>query len=386
MSQSVGSVCAADPIDREQEELEELVSSIDRSRKRNLSHGLLRGDQVADRLLDQESSASPCFKKQKPVAGMALTKADLHACIDRQTAKLSTRLDSVDESISTLRSDLTIVNRNVKTNAEKIEAQGQAIKSNLDKISGLEGDIKRLRDNPLPRVPPPSYPEVQRAEPINDDAYFKARRSLRIWPVEGEVRETLWLNSGNFIAGNLGLNIGESLIEDVYRPEVPSGPGAKREVVIVFKQTQSRDSVMGASAKLAPFIDGAGRPTAGIRLEIPASLRQQFGLLFRYGQALRARHGAGFRRHIKFDDLDKALFLNVKLPGDEAWSKVTADVARRGLRSRETIRSNELERRLDVNGPLSLDRPRAASSSLPMQLGSPTRPTPWTGRRSSAAE
>ena len=43
-----------------EEELQELVKSIERSRKRNLSVGLLRGDQVVDRQELQEKSASPC--------------------------------------------------------------------------------------------------------------------------------------------------------------------------------------------------------------------------------------------------------------------------------------------------------------------------------------
>lgn len=84
------------------------------------------------------------------------------------------------------------------------------------------------------------------------------------------------------------------------------------------------------------------------------------------------------------------LFLNVKLPNDATWSKVTEDVARRGLRAREMSRNGELEKRLDINGPMSeLPRPRAASESdQPMQVSVPAgRPIPsWTGRRNSSTE
>ena len=43
----------------------ELSDSIDRSRKRHLEPGLLRGDQALDRLRTQEASASPVLKKPK---------------------------------------------------------------------------------------------------------------------------------------------------------------------------------------------------------------------------------------------------------------------------------------------------------------------------------
>lgn len=42
-----------------------LAASVEKSRKRHLSPGLLRGDRIADLLVDQEASASPSFKKTK---------------------------------------------------------------------------------------------------------------------------------------------------------------------------------------------------------------------------------------------------------------------------------------------------------------------------------
>ena len=385
MSSPVGK--KSDTAEIDSEDLHELVRSLDKSRKRNLSEGLVRGDLVADRLVVQESSASPCFKKSKPASGMALTKADLYACIDRQTTKLTTRIDSVDESISVLRSDLTIVNRNVKSNAEKIENQAAAIKANLDRICGLETDVRRMRDAPAPPPAPRAVPGPAHAPQVNEEEYLLARRSLRLWPVDGQDEE-MWRLTGEFIASKLCLQVTEDKIEDVYRPSMKSGPGVLNEVVVVFVLASTRDMVMGASAKLAPYVDGSGKPTAGIRIQVPSALKSHFGVLFRYGQVLRTRHGIGFRRHIKFNDIDRALFLNVKLPGDETWSRVSYEVARRGLRARETLRDNDLERRLDVNGPSAAGRPRASSeSSVPMLLDQPAPTTaPWTGRRSSARE
>ena len=84
---------------------------------------------------------------------------------------------------------------------------------------------------------------------------------------------------------------------------------------------------MLSSTNLATCTDHEGKPTAGIRLEIPDELADSFCLLSRFGTRLRARHGPGTKRHIKFDDYSGSLYSNVKLPGDESWTRVTVPMA-----------------------------------------------------------
>lgn len=138
---------------------------------------------------------------------------------------------------------------------------------------------------------------------------------------------------------------------------------------------------MGAASKLSSFIDVNGKATAGMRMEVPSRLQQSFRVLFKYGQNLRARHGQGTRRHVKFCDLERNLFLNIKLPGDEGWSKVSLEVAMRGMRARETMSNGQLERRLDITGPFtSQPRPRASSTAGPSGPPPPTQASAWTRR------
>ena len=154
--------------------------------------------------------------------------------------------------------------------------------------------------------------------------------------------------------------------------------GGRSEVLVRFKDTVTRDLVMGAAAKLANFMDTEGRATAGMRMEVPVRLQQSFRVLFKYGQNLRARNGIGTRRHVKFCDIGRTLYLNVKLPRDERWSRVSLDVAMRGMRARETLDDGQLERRMDITGPLSTQqRPRAISTLGPPP---PTQASAWTRR------
>ena len=199
----------------------------------------------------------------------------------------------------------------------------------------------------------------------------------------GNTPEEIFNAAGIFLGTNLGLEgvIDKSVIDDISRAAEPSGPGARDEVLVRFRDSASRDRVMGCAAKLAPFIDAEGKPTAGLRIEVPLHLRPTFKLLFRYGQTLRTRHGPGTRRHVKFDDHLRSLYLNVKLPGDENWSRVSAEVARRGLATKDVASNAALERRLDIGGP-PCNRVRAASVAEPPVAGN--QRSAWSTRRTAS--
>lgn len=145
------------------------------------------------------------------------------------------------------------------------------------------------------------------------------------------------------------------------------------EVLVVFRNSKVRDLVISHSSNLAGRVDGTGRPTAGTRIEIPQELKETFGLLARFGTRLRARHGEGTKRHIKFDDYAGSLYTNVKLPGDMEWTRVTPDMARedidRSLHEENTRNQKRLAAKL-VSGPrdrLKLPMVMTAPGSRPRQ-------------------
>ena len=403
-------------------DIEELCRTLDRSRKRHLSVGLLRGDQVQDRLLEQESSASPLLKKSKlkvptatpgptrrstpdPVtqsspepevsvlepavpeltprdtaAEMAMTMAQFKEYMDNNT---NLRLENIDRTVAGLRTD-------VRSNTAKIDAQETLVRQNQRNISELRSELEKVRSLPVPTVPaswphkttpaPASTPPDPTAADVQE--YMKARRSLRLWPIPGAQQNELWSSARAFITDKLtSPDLQHDSIESVSRVQIPSGPGVQLEALVTFRDAGTRDLVIGCASKLANCMDGNGKPTAGMRIEVPQSLQQDFRVLFKYGQTLRARHGQGTRRHVKFDDVSRSLYLNVRLPGDEAWSRVSTSLALKGVRARQTMNDGELERRLDITGPLAPpQRPRAASlAELPMAVDN------WNTRRPSSS-
>ena len=378
-----------------------LEKSIERSRKRNLSEGLLRGDLARDRLKQQEETASPLLKKNRadcPTSpgsspepyysptgdshetspNMALTLAELKKFMDETTNK---KLDNVDARLHQIEGS-------VSSNARRLDEQAVSIQANHASIMQIKADVDKLKTRES-AITPPTWAAVTGAQPTTskaDDIEFRrARRSVRIWPVTGSNADALWNSTGLFLGTKLGMSgkLDKTKIEDISRVEIPSGPGVKDEALVRFVDSELRDMVMGAAAMLAPYVDGNGKPTAGLRIEVPHHLKQDFRLLFKFGQSLRTRHGKGTRRHVKFDDTSGGLYLNVKLPGDSTWSKVSTTVARRGLKVREQLSDEILERRLDIAGS-AIDKPRAASVSGPSEatsMESESTSSAWTLRR-----
>lgn len=111
---------------------------------------------------------------------------------------------------------------------------------------------------------------------------------------------------------------------------------------MVFNDRRVRDLVMMGSINLATKVNANGRPTAGLLLEIPRHLDDTFRLLARFGTLLRARHGEGTKRHIKFDDFNGSLYTNIKLPGDLEWTRISPEMAKKDL-------NNSIMKEQDLN-------------------------------------
>ena len=279
--------------------------------------------------------------------------------------------------------DITEVKSTAKANAIKIGDHDNEILKLTNRVRALEG---RESTNKL---------EAPRRAVLSEE-YLRARRSIRVWPVTGSTEEELWGNVGEFLHGPLALPetaVGQDDVEAVFpvddgiRPE-----NVKDEVVIRFKNSRTRDMVMSSSINLASCVGRDGRPTAGTRLELPHELKDTFRLLSRFGTRLRARHGEGTKRHVRFDDFAGSLYTNVKLPGDDSWTRVTPEMAASDLEASMKEENEMNQKRLAaklIPGPRERLRrplletgagpaPRATRTPMP----APAEPTPGpSGKR-----
>ena len=86
---------------------------------------------------------------------------------------------------------------------------------------------------------------------------------------------------------------------------------------------------MSHAKNLAEWTGKEGdKPLAGIRLELPDRLLADFKSLEQYGHALRAKHKAGLKRHIKMDDARLCLYMDVFVPRIKEWTRVDVEMAR----------------------------------------------------------
>lgn len=188
----------------------------------------------------------------------------------------------------------------------------------------------------------------------SEEEYWRARRSLRIWPVSGQERD-LWEASADFIHDQMRVPRGSIQDSDVVdcrravvkrkRPGIRSGGAVivRDEVIVQFSSTSVRDHVVGHSFNLAQHFDDDGKPTAGVRMEVPDHLNSQFQDFLGYGRLLFKEHGKGFKRHVKFDDRSMQLYMDVKLPNSDDWLYVDHGLAKEN-RSRRSERDIALTR------------------------------------------
>ena len=86
-----------------------------------------------------------------------------------------------------------------------------------------------------------------------------------------------------------------------------------------------------------------------MKLDYPAFLGGIFRDLEWYGAYLRKEHGQGMRRNIRFDEEALSLYMDVLLPGNKEWLRVTPKMA--GEERRESQEINEMSTRMQLRQP-----------------------------------
>ena len=301
---------------------------------------------------------------------------------------------NTDEIIKSFNASISSLAGKIEESSVRISDNSHAIKRHEVTTAECKGGLDRLeaRVRALENGSGSNHASHVRAE--LSEAYLRARRSIRLWPVKGVTEEDLWGETGEFLHCLMGIaegDVGQDDIEGIWRVEDPVGAGPVHdEVVVTFRDRVKRDLVMAGSVNLAGEVGPDKRPTAGTRLEIPPELKSTFRLLTRFGTRLRARHGEGTKRHIRFDDYGGSLVASVKLLGDENWTRVTPQMAKKDLEASMREEDSRNQARLAaklVPGPRErlalpqpIARPGVRSRQVAMSSAVPSGKRPrWSG-------
>ena len=340
--------------------------------------------------------------------GEALTADFFRTLIGENTRQITGRIDGLSEDVLALTRSVALNRSEIGKHSEEIRKQADIIAEQRSLLDTLGGRVAALESGNLLRCaqgPNDAGPKTRSAD------YLLARRSIRMWPIDPSTQNTLWEGVGNFIPDVLRVadsEVSQHDIESIVAledPRIPAG-NLNREALVTFFCPRKRDMLMSGTPNLANWADSSGRPTAGLRLEIPKELDATFRLLSRFGTRLRARHGEGTKRHVKFDDYEASLFINIRLPGDEEWSRVSPAMAKADLDQSSRAETAGLLKRIAAGprlpvgsgrligprGRLAVPIPHATSEDRPgpsntsgrpdAQGNGHQRPRPWAPRPS----
>ena len=151
---------------------------------------------------------------------------------------------NTDMIIKSFTLNLGALSKIVEGNAASITANSEAIARNEKETSTQCAHIDALEQR-MHRMErgEPQRPPVSHARATLSADYLAARRSLRLWPVDGEGQDELWKGSVHFVREVLGVpevEVMDSDIESVTRVCDNLALQDRQEVLIKFFDSKKR--------------------------------------------------------------------------------------------------------------------------------------------------
>ena len=228
--------------------------------------------------------------------------------------KQNVRLNKVEDNYQELRQDLNKLEKRVQEAERRPEEQQLSLLG--DGIAAIPCGSRNM---------------------ARESRYWKARQSLRIWPIRGEGKSML-VSLADFL--QCKLNLEEEVVEQVKNCTVKRNPNGKDsnikfEVSVEFPSVEVRDVVCNAAFNLAGHLE------SGIRLEIAHHLMSNFKALSNASYKLKKKF-PDCRRNIKYD-----LVLDFRTRQSGQWRTLRAEEARKlandGGRTGEILASDLTE-------------------------------------------
>ena len=171
-------------------------------------------------------------------------------------------------------------------------------------------------------VPDKTVAVSSRLATRREEAYERCRRSLKMWPVEGED-----LGDAVRVFLHERLKIGDEKIRSmggiIVSPPSTKAARDKKEVVAMFEVREDRDFIKAQGGNLA------GQREVGMALHVPGHLLDNLAALNGLAYAIKQRN-PGLKRAVKFDDAVQDVYLDMCIAGN--WRRVTPPQAKLALK------------------------------------------------------
>ena len=168
-----------------------------------------------------------------------------------------------------------------------------------------------------------SAPPSKNQETKREAAYHLCRRSLKLWPVDGD---DLPDAVRNFISNKLGF--ADARIRLLGTIEASALPGKasrdRKEVLATFETREDRDAVKAGGINLA------GQKDVGMSLHVPGHLMDNLVALNGLAYSIKSRN-PDTKRSVKFDDSNMGLYLDICIAGK--WRRIGPEEAKQALKA-----------------------------------------------------
>ena len=248
------------------------------------------------------------------------------AKVDNLKSEVIAKLDANDQAVAELQVTVSDVTLSVDANQRAIQqVRAEVERREVELPLRVEAIVQEALATHPPRPPHLGVKprQVQRLDELEsafstedeprsdrrDEAYSRARRSLRLWPIskEGNLKE----RTEEFLVNELlldqqhavGLSFEVKRVGNSARSRDSAPRTIRDEVLVVFESVRDRDDVRS-------FAKNLERPGRGLRLEVPDHLWPSFRVLQSIGYELKQKH-PGLKRNVLFDDENKNLKLDV---------------------------------------------------------------------------
>ena len=212
------------------------------------------------------------------------------------------------------------IEKRIDEHAKSIVELKQAV---VDVDRKIDGKVETKVKEELAKIALPSATnQVGLVSNRKQQAYNFCRRSLKIWPIEGdnkldEVRQFL----------SCKLKFDEATILSLGEIEVGLSPGRaakeRKEILATFVSREERDFVKAAGLQLA------GQTNCGMAIHVPGHLMDNLIALNAVGYDIKTKH-EGVKRAVKFDDINEDIFMDICIGGN--WKRITPTKAKKVAR------------------------------------------------------
>ena len=231
-------------------------------------------------------------------------KTDINQSTNEAIGRIDKRIEKTEEGIKELRAKMEEQDKLIDTKIQREVAKLGATNATQPPLSGPRKDMAIKRE----------------------EAYFRCRRTLKIWPIEGE---DLADATRVFFANRLGM--AADRIRALGELSVALSPGRaaklRKELLVTFESIDDRDAVKAMGSNLA------GQSEAGMSVHVPGHLLDSLYALNGVGYSIKAKN-QGVKRSIKFDDLEQNIYLDICIAGQ--WKKITPTEAKNALKKLPT--------------------------------------------------